>query len=95
MIHTGKKVVNQSFVMYYLPKKEEQSRVGISLSKKMGHAVDRNLYKRQIRMMCQDLISFKDFDYDLVLILRFGYKSNDFDHNKKNLEKLLSKATML
>ena len=94
VIHGGKKSTNHSFVLYVTEKKEKEARIGITLSKKMGNAVKRNLIKRQVRMMCQDLISFEDCPFDAVLIVRFGYLSNDFEHNKKSLEKLFSKATM-
>ena len=94
IIHKGQKYVCPSFVLYTTAKKEDEARIGISLPKKIGHAVDRNLYKRQVRMMCQDLISFENCPFDAVLIVRFGYLSNDFEHNKKSLEKLFSKATM-
>ncbi len=94
MIHHAKKKANESFVFYYTPKKEEENRIGITLSKKMGHAVDRNLYKRQVRMMCEELVDFNDYPYDIVLIVRFGYKANDYATNKNNLEKLLIKATI-
>ena len=75
-------------------KKEEEARIGITLSKKIGHAVDRNLYKRQIRMMCQELVDFKQYPYDIILIVRFGYRDNNYQTNKNNLEKLLIKATI-
>ena len=94
LIHSGKKAGNHSFVFYWLPKKEDEGRIGITLSKKTGNAVKRNLIKRQVRMMCQDLIDFDQQKIDGVLIVRFGYLSNTFEQNKKNLEKLLSKATM-
>ena len=94
IIHKGKKKVNRSYVFYYVPKKETEARVGISLSKKMGHAVDRNLYKRQVRMMCQDLIDFQTFPYDVILILRLSYRSNRYDANKNSLEKLLTDSIM-
>lgn len=94
IIHHGNKVVNRSFVFYYDTKVEEEARFGISVSKKLGHAVDRNLYKRQVRMMVQELVDFNDCKIDGILIIRCGYKSNDYSENKKNLEKLLLKATM-
>ena len=67
---------------------------GFAVSKKIGNAVKRNLIKRQVRMMCQNLVDFEHWPYDGVLIVRFGYLSGTFEQNKKNLEKLLSKATI-
>lgn len=94
LIHTGRKYVNESFVLYVLPKKEEQARAGISLSRKIGNAVMRNKYKRQVRMMCQELIDFSSASLDIIIILRFGYLEHDYRTNKNNLEKLLIKAKM-
>ena len=92
MIKKGAKIVNQSFVIYYGQKDDDETRIGISVSKKLGNAVHRNLYKRQVRMMCHELIDFKNTNYDLVLIIRFNYSSLSYEENKNNLEKLLIKA---
>jgi len=92
IIHNGHKFVNSSFVLYVIEKNEKVSRAGISVSKKLGNAVMRNLYKRQVRMMCQDLIDFKNSPYDYILIVRIGYKQLSFAENKNKLEKLLNKA---
>jgi ribonuclease P protein component len=95
LVHKGNKYVNSSFVVYTMKKKEEQARIGVSLSKKLGIAVMRNLYKRQVRMMCQDLVDFKNADFDVVVIVRFGYRNLSFAENKNNLEKLFIKATIM
>ena len=92
MIKKGAKIVNQSFVIYYGQKDDDEARIGISVSKKLGNAVHRNLYKRQVRMMCHELIDFKNTNHDLVLIIRFNYSSLSYDENKNILEKLLIKA---
>ena len=65
-----------------------------AMSGKIGNAVERNKIKRQTRMMCEELFDFKTFPYDVILIIRFGYKNLSYADNKKNLEKLVSKATM-
>ena len=92
MIKKGAKIVNQSFVIYYGQKDDDEARIGISVSKKLGNAVHRNLYKRQVRMMCHELIDFKNTNHDLVLIIRFNYSSLSYEENKNILEKLLIKA---
>ena len=94
LIKRGFKQANSSFVFYYQPKTEEAARVGITLSGKIGNAVERNLIKRQTRMMCDELIDFSSCPMDIILIVRFGYKDRSYAENKKNLEKLLAKATM-
>lgn len=94
LIHEGNKLVNQSFALYFKEKVEAEARIGITLSKKIGNAVERNLIKRQVRMMCQDLIPVDTYPNDLIVIVRFGYKDLSFSENKNNLEKLLIKATI-
>ncbi len=94
LIHTGKKAANASFVLYCAGKKEEQARIGVTLSRKMGNAVKRNLIKRQVRMMCQELIDFQKLPFDGILIVRFGYLEKTYAENKNLLEKLLLKARM-
>ena len=92
MIKKGTKVVNPSFVIYYQSKERDEARIGISVSKKLGNAVHRNLYTRQVRMMCHELVDFQNTNYDMVMIIRFNYSSLSYEENKNNLEKLLIKA---
>lgn len=94
IIKNGKKHVNRSFVFYAMPKADDEARIGISLSKKIGNAVARNLYKRQVRMMCQELIDFQTLSIDGILIVRFGYKELSYQQNKNNLEKLINESTI-
>lgn len=94
VIHTGTKQTNRSFVVYSVPKSLDYARVGIALSKKIGNAVLRNKYKRQLRMMCHELIDFENYPDDIVIVARMGYPNNSYAENKKNLEKLLIKDKM-
>lgn len=81
--------VNKTYIIYYLPKKEEYSRVGISVSKKLGKAHDRNLYKRRLRMIIDESIDFENFDYDLIIILKRTFTTSSYIENKISLENIL------
>ena len=45
-------------------------------------------------MMLQDTIDFKTYPSDAVIIIRFNYNGFDNSTNKKNLEKIMVKATI-
>ena len=48
IINNGKYVSNAFYSIYYINKKETLNRFGISVPKKIGHAVVRNKIKRQL-----------------------------------------------
>jgi ribonuclease P protein component len=45
----GRKVQNIDFIVYFLPGQHDQSRLGITITKKVGQAVERNRIKRLVR----------------------------------------------
>ena len=82
----GRKYVSEAdLAFYYRPKQETVNRVGISVTTKLGNAVERNKAKRQLRAMIDGLYTWKE-DFDTVVIIRPGFKDRDFCDNKKNLE---------
>ena len=80
------------FIVYYNDRKEEQARVGISVSKKLGNAVERNKIKRQVREMARALLDFESCRYDLIIIVRNAYLQQSFQENKNDLEKMLKQV---
>ena len=83
---------SDNFILYYAPKKESYSRVGISVSKKMGKAVERNKIKRQIRMMLANFYDFEKEDKDLIIIARKKYLEHAFNDKQTDLEKLIKSS---
>ena len=82
-----------NFVLYYSDRKlEENARAGISVSKKLGDAVDRNRIKRQVREMIKAVFDFNDAKKDIIVIVRPPYLKNDYQTNLLDLEKLIKKA---
>ena len=87
VIKKSKKVINKYFVAYYAKNDKENNRYCISVSKKIGKAHTRNLYKRRIK----DIISKNNFNNstDYVIILRTAILDISYDSMKESLISLL------
>ena len=89
-IRKGKTLKNSSYVVHYLKTERNICRIGLSVSKKVGNAVTRNRIKRQIRAMCNSLINYSDYTFDIVIIAREQFIRESFESNKQALNNILS-----
>lgn len=83
---------SSSYKIYRAKSKENHSRIGISVSKKIGNAVVRNKIKRQIRMMLIQMYDFESNKYDLIIIVRNNYLKKAYKDSKDELELLIKKV---
>ena len=82
---------SSAFVLYYEPRKLDHARVGISVGKKLGNAVQRNLVKRQVRSMVDSLFDFSE-DYDVILIVRPFFAQKSYQENIDDLKKVKNRV---
>lgn len=92
----GKSFANRELVLYYRKRNDANHfRVGVSVGKKVGHAVKRNQIKRYIRAA---LFLLKDEikpEYDLIVIARKPTTEMKTEAIKKSLLHLLNKQKLL
>lgn len=93
MVHKADKTVSALYVVYHREKKEEQNRIGISVSKKLGNAVVRNKIKRQVRSIVNETGAL-DIDRDMIVIVRKGYNTQDYQASKKCFQTVLKHVTI-
>lgn len=92
----GKSFANRQFVVYGLPKEDQdQFRIGLSVSKKLGNAVLRNQIKRYIRQSFHELDSGLLQNMDYVIIARKPAATMNCEETKKSLEHVLKIAKFL
>ena len=73
------------FLVLYLPSAEKQSRIGITVSKKVGNAVVRNRVKRWIREAARMEYSLLKGIWDIVVIAYPQAKSSSIDQIKLDI----------
>ena len=87
IINNSSKKINKYFVVYYLKNNLNYNRFCISISKKIGKANVRNLYKRRIK----DILMKNSIDnsYDYVIILRKAILDINYSLIKEELINIL------
>ena len=95
IIKKKKSFSNKSYILYIDKKNDEQAKIGISVSKKIGNAVVRNKIKRQIRMMLIEKEYYKIIKHDIIIIVRVNYLLNKYDENKKYLDFIMKTSKII
>ncbi|MEI5908401.1 ribonuclease P protein component [Bacillus spongiae] len=96
VFNKGTSFANRQYVVYVLPKKEQDVfRVGLSVSKKIGKAVTRNQIKRYIRQVFLELKDEVEKGNDYIIIARKPAADMNFHETKKSLIHVLSRSKVL
>lgn len=88
---SGKSLKNPAFVLCYRPSYQKGGiRIGFSVSKKIGHAVERNLTRRRLREACRlEMAAFVP-GYDYVLVARHSAKEQTVESLRKRIKKAMA-----
>lgn len=91
-----KSTANHQFVVYYKKDhRNEHFRLGVSISKKVGNAVVRNLLKRRVKEIVWSMKEEIKPGYDFILIVRKPATEQDFHAMKKSVHHVLKRAGII
>lgn len=92
----GRSGATGRIVLYWLDKRHGDYRVGLSVSRKVGNAVVRNLLKRRLRACFQAYgPSLAERSIDLVVVCRPSAAGATYAELSADLAKLLRKARIM
>ncbi|MBI9045444.1 MAG: ribonuclease P protein component [Anaerolineaceae bacterium] len=92
---SGKSFSHPFAVLVYTQNDQEITRFGVSASKRVGNAVERNRAKRRIRAVCDTQLQNIVMGWDVVIFAR--HKINQADHQELSdaIEGLFKKAGLM
>lgn len=92
----GKSLADRNLVIYTMKNKSDKSRIGISISKKVGKAHERNRIRRCIKEAYRLNIDDKVLGgYDLVFIARINAADKDYRELERSLKYICNKANII
>ena len=94
-LYASKGVANSYFVLYARPNRSQSNHVGITVSKKLGHAVVRNRTRRRIREIYRLNEEKFQSGWDIVVVARSRAVDAPFDKLTKSYLSLAQKAGIL
>jgi len=92
---TGRVFTHPFLVLTVLPNENSSIRIGITASKAVGSAVQRNRAKRRLRAVADSMLSKLPAGWDMVLIARKPVLTADFVELREAVIGLMERAGLL
>ena len=91
----GKSLVSPQMVLYWQKNRQGQSRLGITVSTKLGHAVVRNRCRRRLREVYRLETPRLRQGYDIILVARTRTATAPWPELQRQFRRLCRKLDLL
>ena len=90
----GEHFSGKSVVLYTTPSKTKCIKVGFAVTKKIGHAVKRNLFRRRLREIMRKQLPNLKQNYNIIVVAREQIVNFEFKFVENEIVNLLKKADL-
>ncbi len=91
----GSHFYGSHLILYVTPSKTKNIKVGFAVTKKIGHAVKRNLVKRRLREIVYFEISKLKQNYNIIVVAKDSALQASFTDLQSDFHKLITKADLI
>ena len=91
----GKIVRSKSSLFYYTPSNNKNVKIGISVSKKVGGAVQRNRARRVIREAITPFLHTINKNFNIIIVAKENFLEFSYNQVMKDFEYMLNKAGLI
>jgi len=88
VVEGGNREILETITTYRLPNQTETTRIGISVTRKLGNSVKRNKIKRRIREAIMKSASFLPRGEDIVIVARQGCVAAGYSKIERDIKRL-------
>ena len=75
--------------------KTKNAKVGFAVTKKIGHAVKRNLVRRRLREIMRKQLPYLKQNYNIIIVAKEKILESNFENIQQQIVNLLKKADLI
>ncbi len=91
----GSFLSDKAVTLHYVSSKTKFAKVGFAVTKKIGHATERNLIRRRLREIMRKHLPNLKQNYNIIIVARESIFDFDFQSLEKQIFNLLKRANLL
>ncbi len=90
----GEHFSGKAVVLYATTSKTKSIKVGFAVTKKIGHAIKRNLFRRRLREIMRKQLPNLKQNYNIIVVARDQIEQYSFEYIQNEIISLLTKANL-